>query len=533
MRYLAASTTLILLATVLGGCLASTDPVEQGPEELPGEQEAAWVLDAAGQSVDPSAFGGELPAFELYKSSDRISGEPTVGVTREGSVFYVAIDFDALPETGAPGQPQLPRSEFMRSTDGGETWENKSPNIAGQETHVDSNDPYVYVDPTTGRIFAMDMSPSLTCSRVSWSDDEGETWITREGACIPGVNDHPSLFAGPAAPWTNTAAYPNQLYHCTNQVTDTICYQSPDGGATWTTGTPSHLGYDTDQLPPDGSLEGLCGGLAGHGHASWADGTVYLGREWCGLVTAGVSHDSGLTWEVVVISDEEKHAPSEHDVSVATDRSGNAYALWIGDEGRSVYLSRSMDQGMSWGEPYNVTAPDVTAAKFPSLVAGEDGRIALLYVGTENPHGHDIGDLDGDDLAYPDEYDNATWNAYIGMSLNADQDDPVFAVVTANHPDEPLKRGDCAGRCFGDEGGMYDFLDIDIDPMTGQVWAALVDVCSADCDGANKTKSEVHEKAVGVVAKLSVGTMLLEEPIPEATGIVGSERAALLRSGSR
>ena len=90
----------------------------------------------------------------------------------------------------------------------------------------------------------------------------------------------------------------------------------------------------------------------------------------------------------------------------------------------------------------------------------------------------------------------------------------IGATVLANAVDSPLKRGGCTGRCFGDEGGMYDFLDIDIDPRTGQLWAALVDVCSGDCDGPGKTKADVYEKAVGVVARMGSGTPLLTEPIP-------------------
>jgi hypothetical protein len=509
-----ASLIAVLLASgfIMAGCIG-TDRDPQAPVVEEEGPITKWVIDGKGNMLDATAFAGEVPSFDLVKASDRISGEPTVGVTRTGAIFYVAIDFD--------GPGGLPRSEFMRSVDGGETWENKSPHIMGVETHVDSNDPYVYVDPTTGRVYALDMAPSLTCSRISWSDDDGETWMTRELSCIPGVNDHPSLFAGPAAPWTNTAIYPNQLYHCTNQVTDTICYQSPDGGLNWYAGTPSHVGYDVGSFDPSNPLAGLCGGLAGHGHASWADGTVYLGRGWCGRVTAGVSHDYGLTWDMVVISDDPLHAPSEHDVSIATDTSGTAYALWIGDRGRSVFTSTSKDKGMTWSTPLNVTAPGVTAAKFPSIVAGADGRIAFLYVGSDNPHGHQIGAMDDGELRYPDAYEVATWNAYMGTSLNADSDDAVFAVVMANHPDEPLKRGACQGRCFGDEGGMYDFLDIDIDPMTGQVFAALVDVCSGDCDGHGKKKSEVHEKAVGTVARMLTGTLLLDEPFPERTALLG------------
>ena len=85
----------------------------------------------------------------------------------------------------------------------------------------------------------------------------------------------------------------------------------------------------------------------------------------------------------------------------------------------------------------------------------------------------------------------------------------------------PMKRGACAGRCHGEVGGMYDFLDIDIDPLTGTVWAALVDVCTDACDepGAN---ARTRQQSYGLVAHQIGGDTLLTEEIPERKGIVFS-----------
>lgn len=511
----------LFVVVSLSGCLNDdTNDLQAGVDDALSSV-PSWVLDADGNLTDASAFGAELPSFNLSVASDRISGEPTIGITREGTVFYPAIDFDAVNG--------LPKTVYMASTDGGVTWEERNPQMGGVETHPTSFDPYVYVDPTTGRVYAMDMGPHVACNKVSWSDDEGQNWVTRDGACIPGVNDHPTIFAGPATPLTNTAVYPNQLYICTNQITDSICYQSPDGGINWFATEPAYVGYDATraEVDPDnperGAFRGLCGGLHGHGHASFADGTIYLGRDWCGEVQVAVSRDGGITFENVVISDKPEHDPSEHDVSIGTDTEGNAYALWIGDKGRTVWFSQSFDSGATWTSPMNVTAPGVTGAKFPSLVAGDEGRVAFLYVGTENPYGHKIGQLRegcvdrSKTYCYedPDAYNNSTWNAYIGMSLDAHEDAPTFAITTANDPAEPLKRGACSGRCFGDSGGMYDFLDIDIDPTTGQVFVALVDVCSGECDGPGQGKFNAHEKSVGTVARQVGGVYLLDAPIAE------------------
>lgn len=501
----------LMIGLALAGCLGGTTPESQGPTGDASDELSTdglpVVLDARRNLLDQEAYPGEVPSFDVVKVSDRISGEPTIGITRDGTVFYPAIDFDA-----AVG---LPRTVYMRSTDGGDTWEEANPAMAGVETHPTTFDPYVYTDPTTGRVYAMDMGPHVACNKVSWSDDDGDSWVTRDGACIPGVNDHPTLFAGPALPGTDTAIYPNTLYLCVNQVTDSLCYRSPDGGINWYATEPPYPGYDEHR--------GFCGGLHGHGQASWADdGSIYLGRDWCGRPTVAVSQDGGHTWERTVISSDPRHDPRDHDVAIATDTAGNAYAFWVADGGNGVFLSRSFDHGYSWTTPINVTAPGVTAVKLPSIIGGSTGRIAFQYVGTENPYGWAVDDMkedcdDGDDpecYEHPDAYDNATWNAYIGTSLDANATDPTFATVMVNPEDEPLKRGGCAGRCFGDDGGMYDFLDINIDPTTGRIWSALVDVCSGECDDADG-KFSTNETAVGAAARLIDGTRLLEEPIAE------------------
>jgi hypothetical protein len=150
-------------------------------------------------------------------------------------------------------------------------------------------------------------------------------------------------------------------------------------------------------------------------------------------------------------------------------------------------LAVSHDDGAHFDASMNVTAPGVTAAKFPAITAGDGGRIAFLYVGTEVAGGFGAK---GKTLA------NATWNAYVGYSLDADKTAPVFATVTANPTADPLKRGDCSGRC----GGMYDFLDIQIQPKTGQVWMSLVDLCNDKCAASDGTSKDpiISRGAVGV-----------------------------------
>ena len=46
---------------------------------------------------------------------------------------------------------------------------------------------------------------------------------------------------------------------------------------------------------------------------------------------------------------------------------------------------------------------------------------------------------------------------------------------------------------------MYDFLDISMDPKTGRIWTALVDVCNTGCTGEGGSEiGQIGRPAVGV-----------------------------------
>jgi hypothetical protein len=105
-----------------------------------------------------------------------------------------------------------------------------------------------------------------------------------------------------------------------------------------------------------------------------------------------------------------------------------------------------------------VGAPGVTAAGFPSVEAGADGRVAFVYVGSTIEKG------------FSASQDKATWSGYIGVLTDVTAPMPLITTVIVNDPDEdPLSKGACGNvRC----GGFGDFIDITIDSY-GRPWAAL------------------------------------------------------------
>jgi hypothetical protein len=376
------------------------------------------------------------------------SAEPTVGSTRSGAVFTSAIQ-------------SITRVEVVRSTDAGKSWEVVSPKLPnGRNAQLLSVDPYTYVDNPKDRDFSRLFTIDLTvaCAYLSYSDDDGENWVTNPLVCGRPVNDHQTLFGGPPVS-SATTGYPNILYYCWNDVASSSCQKSIDGGLVWTaTGSPAFPGAD----PAAG---GFCGGLHGHGYAD-SKGNVYIPKGHCGQPWLAISRDEGRTWERHQVAD---NGAADHEAGVAVDKKGNIYYTYIGKADRLPYLVVSKNGGEKWSKPMMIGAPGVNEANIPSLDVGGVGKVAVAYMGTENSPGQPFPN---------DKYNNTTWNGYTVVTGNALANNPVFYSGTVNAKRDPINRGRCGpGRC---NHVIFDFIDVIID-LEGRVWSAWVDACNAMC----------------------------------------------------
>ena len=410
----------------------------------------------------PAAYNGvritgELPAEEPQSTPARYKGkplvlttqdvgreaaEPTVGVDKSGTAFFPAATFD--------GPGGLADTRMLRSTDGNRTWTDvTSEPVAGEDFPV-TLDPYVYVDEDSGRVFDLDLY--VGSAYLSYSDDQGQTWQTNPAASGDFVNDHQTLFAGPApAGFTTTdPKFPEILYYCFNRVADSSCGRSLDGGRTFTkTGLPAYLGFD----PAAG---GLCGGL--HGHvATDPAGRVLLPKGHCGFPWVSLSEDAGTTWKQVQVSDTVDMPDNQS--SVASDAAGNLYYVWYDSRDKLPYLATSTDHGMTWSDPLMIAPPGVHEVQWPTVYAGDDGRIVVGFPGTRVNDEND---------------DTRPWDYYVTISTNALDANPLFVSNIANPQGDPVHRGDCPGRC----GNMLDFLDVTVSPADGFAWATVVDTCT-------------------------------------------------------
>ncbi|MDX6220248.1 MAG: hypothetical protein QOJ48_1929 [Frankiales bacterium] len=391
----------------------------------------------------------------------RKAAEPTLGVDKKGDVYTVAAAFDALP--GNPPKNE-PRTFVMRSTDGGRTFKDDSPQVSGVRTQNVSTDPYVYVEPTSGRVFDIDLQ-GVNGAHLSYSDDGGKTW-TDSLLTTAGVNDHQTLVAGPLPEGggllpLSDPKFQKVLYYCTNGIAYGSCARSYDGGRTFTqanqTGyqaiNPGYLAtFDLDHN------EGICGSLHGHAVTDYR-GRLFIPRGYCQIPMIGISEDAGTTFTDVQVA---KVLMSGQQASVAVDKLGNVYYVFQDAEHNQPYLVVSRDHGRHWGTPIMIAPPGVNETNFPTIDVGDPGRIAITFPGSTSTLGHK-------DTTRP-------WNSYVVVSTNALSTDPLFLSNIANPKNDPVARGDCSNRC----GRMYDFLDIVSAPDDqGRVYATAVDTCTS------------------------------------------------------
>ena len=472
----------LLLTTSFSGCLNQDDSKPPPIIEDEGLPEGTFITNSTGMSIE-----GTPLEMEFYFSNVGEQGaEPSIGVTSSGCIFFIAFE------------------KPMRSCDYGETWVNTAD---GSQAFF-TNDPYGWVDPITDRVFNIHMM-GLWTTWIGWSDNDGQSWEANPHDSGAPVNDHIKLGSGP---WTDagygigggvsSGIYETAVYFCYNKLAYISCYTSFDGGASFEAG---------------GDLVGIAtanGGL--HGAITSApDGTVYLPPR---VATPSIifSKDNGLTWEERTMGQDVGTPNPRKNGEVATDTDSNAYNVWVG-ENQGVYMSRSIDSGETWEQTsIRVSPVEVISATFPHTSAGDPGRIAIAYLGSENASALGQPDLDGNPWNGNAHYtpSNVTHYLYVTYSLNALDEDPIFH--TQRISPDPVQVGSIclnSGDCRSDDGGsnrnLLDFNDLHID-LEGRVYIGFADGCTGTCASGNETTSANSRDRLGSVYYLANGPSLYE-----------------------
>jgi hypothetical protein len=481
---------MLMITTALSGCFGHSDPLVVPPIEE--SDSRVFVTGPDGLPVDVPM----LPLIFNFSDVGEDGAEPSIGVTSSGCIFFIAFE------------------KVMRSCDMGESWED----VSGPQCAFQTNDPWGWVDPITDRIFAVQMQ-GLETSWICWSDDDGESWLgnPHDSGTTP-INDHIKLATGP---WTSSgygiggtfsqAFYETAVYYCYNKLAGIFCFTSFDGGATFEAG---------------GQIIGLAttnGGL--HGAITAApDGTVYVTPR-VETPTVIISKDNGLSWFERTMGEDVGTPYPRKNSEVATDTDSNAYHVWTGPgganaegeyHGEGIYMSRSTDSGESWEQDSIRISPiEVVSYAFPQIDAGDPGRIAVMYLGSENASELGQPNLDGAAWDGNAHYANSniTYNLYVTYSLNALDENPVFHTVRVT--DDPVQVGSIclnSGDCRdigGSNRNLLDFNDLHID-RDGRVYMAFTDGCFGDCATKENPQPEDSRSRRGIMCYLVSGPSLYE-----------------------
>jgi len=386
------------------------------------------------------------PAYSIYADpGEHASGEPSLGINwhsetadNGGTVMYVSgLDTLRLRYDVCTSPARL-------RPDG--NWQVVSPVNA-----VTSLDPILYTDPVTGRTFSSQLLGKT--SLMSFSDDDGDSWLPSMGSGINSGVDHQTVGGGPfAAPLTGLL-HPHAVYYCSQDIALAQCAVSLDGGATFGPAVPI---YNLTQ----------CGGL--HGHVKVGpDGTAYVPNKSCGgRQGVAVSSNNGLSWTVRKVAGS---LVGTWDPSVAVGSKGTVYFAFGNGDGRPM-VATSRDHGQTWSRPLDLGASmGIRDTAFASAIAGDDDRAAIAFLGTKTPNSS------GDDPASP-----ALWYLYVAHTYDGGA---TWTTVNAT-PGDPVQRGTiCAGGTTGCPNGsrnLLDFMDLQAD-RRGRAVVGFADGCTGPC----------------------------------------------------
>jgi hypothetical protein len=101
--------------------------------------------------------------------------------------------------------------------------------------------------------------------------------------------------------------------------------------------------------------------------------------------------------------------------TVAVDRASNLYFAWVDSKTLALNFAYSTNQGVTWSAPRRLNAPQFETAVMPWLVAGDDGRVDLVFYGTPTKK------------APPENF--GPWSGWMMQTLHGHDANPNFSAT--------------------------------------------------------------------------------------------------------
>ena len=393
------------------------------PQTYTGKVQALSV-DRVAQLSHP--LGKVTFSRETVADPFRLGTEPNIAVEPDGKTVYESPIFGF----------STTQSFLQRSQDGGQTFKTLSllPGVGKLDQCTGGGDSDLSTDQYTGDVYMIDLggAPEVP-ARVS--HDHGQTFAS---SCEANFHDGANYFTD--RQWLSTDLVHKKEFFIYRDGLLTL-----PGGASVGGVDVSHQGYgEYIKTAPLASAAGtaganqlaftnLCQTAGGIATPCVVDVTIAGNAVTDNAI--GKSRYAGQTYlafagakgvGVVVVNPDNKAAPiterfipGKHSQilfpTIAVDRAGRIYEAWVDNTTAQVQFASSPDQGKTWSGVQTVNAAPAATTVMPWIVAGDSGRVDVVFLGTQN--------------SAPPTTNYGPWYGYLAQTLDGDSASPHFTQV--------------------------------------------------------------------------------------------------------
>jgi hypothetical protein len=493
----------------------------------------------------------------------RFGGEPTVTVDRypflPGQFGATTTEFRDIAYQSAPQGLLFPHySQFWKSDDLGQSFR-KPAQFPIHGLPVASGggggDSYQVVGHRTHKVYYVDLP--LHCVTMNVSNDLGETFVPDKLGCglNPGLDDRQwveedeSFGPNPCPAGTIPPANCGNVYvtfiNFLNVALPTLSLvRSQQGAAVGTFATDSLCNTLTNTTPPAGASDSTptaCPDpsdphlwVAGppvadkspaspHQHDIYIPFIRRISQGGLGLdcpcpwqIYIAKSDDGGDLWTRHKVADIAAGAnPANIFPQLTIDRAGNLYYNWSQDNfplddpdemgEQDVYYTFSQGGGLAgtWASPINLTKSKNDSAIFPWMIAGDKGRVDVVYYKSNSGLNSNIAffepstgqecDPDSDPNCQENQ---AVWNVFFGQSMNALNTGANFSNVQVSAQPNHIGQICTAGlACEGDR-DLLDFFTVDVDHLGAAHIAYSDDNRRRDTDTRDRMTRQISGNSI-------------------------------------
>jgi hypothetical protein len=479
---------LVLTSTALGGSSPSPSPSPTAGSTTGGS--------AGGTTGGGPASNRTFDEPVIVDNDDLNVAEPSIEVAPDGAVYVTGpqgLGGARVPAL-APGTQDIPGAGgdvIWRSDDAGKTFRF----LGSYDGSLGGGDADVVAAPN-GALYASGLN--LACVAVASSTDRGETWATNPAACEDGAgladrqwND----VDGDAAVYTGYGTLTRGLVLHKSLVNGPVVVNGP---ATVVDGNAG-----------DYQWPGVVDVNQANGNAVMAWNTTDDKIRINGVKRAG-----GLLFPTPKTVATAGGDTFDSFVSIDHGTDGTLYAVWTERHAalRETWtmLAASRDGGTTWAAPVHVDSTPRTTV-FPWVTAGDAGRVAVTYLGTDST-GPSPETLDVKD---------AGWEVWSSFSTD-------YGQTYAEHRTTPmLHQGSICTSGTGCATGtrdLADFIETDAD-ANGCLITSYTDN-SRDTVSPTGARTGDESTRVAVVRQSGGDGLLASKPCGDAAGPIVPEAPA-------